>query len=109
MIRAMRKIVQVASFGLLAVACTSATFPKVVDVATTIVQDIAKGDTEQQIASDVCADLGGTALTDAVCGDVATVIAGIIPILLQDPKVSADVKSKLLPMKAHLASGTFGK
>lgn len=105
----MKIITTVTGFGLLVVACTAAQFAKVESVADTIVHDVQVGDTEAQIASDVCADLGGSALTDAVCGDVATVIAGIIPVLLADPKTPVDVKAKLLPMKAHLASGTFGK
>ena len=106
----MKIITTAVGFGLLvAAACTSAQVAKVESVADTIIHDVQVGDTEAQIASDVCADLGGSSLTDVVCGDVATVIAGIIPVLLADPKVSADVKAKLLPMKAHLADKTFGK
>lgn len=105
----MTKVTQYAGFGLLLAACTSATFPKVESIAETIIHDLQVGDTEAQLASDVCADLGGTALTDAVCGDVATVIAGLIPVLMADPKTPASVKPQLAAMKVRIATGMFLK
>ena len=61
----MKNLTQVLSFGLLAVACTQATFPKVIDVATTIVQDIAK----------TVADLAGFIKPQLVVLDAVRVLA----------------------------------
>jgi hypothetical protein len=86
-----------------------AAFPVVSDIVKIVADDLAAGDTEGQLASDVCKALGGNALTDQVCADVATVIADAIGLLMKDPKVSAEVKGRAAVVSAHIAAGSFGK
>jgi hypothetical protein len=40
---------------------------------------------------------------------VATVIAGLIPVLMADPKTPASVKLQLAAMKVRIATGMFLK
>lgn len=99
--------------ALLALACGcsafDAAFPEVGNIVSIVAKDFAAGDGEAQIASDVCAALGGTASTDVICSDVATVIADAIGLLLKDPKVPAADKLKMQAALGHIQAGTFAK
>jgi len=63
-------------------ACSKALFPTLNAVEQTVLTDLEAGKTDTQIASDVCADLGGTAQTDAICADVAGIINAAITLLM---------------------------
>ena len=86
-----------------------AAFPVVSDIVKIVADDLAAGDTEGQLASDVCKALGGSVLTDQVCADVATVIADAIGLIMKDPKVSSAVKARAMVVSAHITAGSFGK
>jgi hypothetical protein len=68
-------------------------FPMVDKIETTVQNDLEAGDTDQQIASDVCADLGGTATTDAVCANVTTLVVDAIAILTDSGVLSHKAKT----------------
>lgn len=64
------------------VACKGAVVPTVLDVVNVVEKDLEAGDTPAQIDSDVCAALGGTATTDAVCADVTVLVQDAIALLV---------------------------
>jgi len=69
--------------GTCLLGCQSqAAFPVLDKVEQVVAADLAGGASDQQMASDVCAALGGTATTDAVCADVATIIQDTIAMLI---------------------------
>jgi hypothetical protein len=84
-------------------------FPVALNIVEVVANDIAAGDTEAQLASDVCKTLGGSSTTDAICADVADVIANAVGLLLKDPKFPAALKLRALVMQTHLKAGTFAK
>jgi len=77
-----------AIIALLAVAgpsltgCKGPIFPEIQAVEQVVAADLEAGKTDAQIASDVCAALGGTSTTDAICGGVATLITDVVMVLL---------------------------
>ena len=77
---------------LVALACGKPVFPLLTTLEATIAADLEAGDSDEQMASDVCKDLGGTALTDAVCADATGIVVDIVTSLLD---------AKVLGPKAH--------
>jgi hypothetical protein len=66
-------------------SCKPGNFPT---IAQTIIADLEAGDSDSKIASDVCADLGGSSMTDAICADVTTVVTNIIKALILNGSLS---------------------
>jgi hypothetical protein len=99
------------AFALSVSGCSAfdSAFPVVVNVVKIVADDIAAGDTEAQLASDVCKALGGTTPTDAVCADVAQVIADALGLMLKDAKTPAATRTRALVIQGHIAAGSFGK
>lgn len=62
--------------------CGQPVFPTLSAIEQTIANDLAAGKSDAQIASDVCADLGGTAQTDAVCANVEVIVQDAIALLV---------------------------
>jgi hypothetical protein len=83
-------------FAVQVTACAQiqAAFPTLDALEKTVLADLMAGDSPAQIASDVCKDLGGNALTDAICAD-ATIIAVDIINALVDTKVLAQKPAAL--------------
>jgi len=69
---------------LLLVGCGQPVFPTLQKIEQTVVDDLSASPpkSDAQIAADVCADLGGTSATDAVCADVETTVQDVIVVLL---------------------------
>jgi hypothetical protein len=63
-------------------ACKSTTLPSFLNLVSVVEADLVAGDGEAQISSDVCKALGGSALTDAVCANVGTIIYDIVVYLV---------------------------
>jgi hypothetical protein len=63
------------------IACNGPVFPQIDAVERVVAKDLAEGRSDSQIASDVCAVLGGRSTTDAVCADVELVVADTIRLL----------------------------
>lgn len=84
--------------------CTSAqtAFSKMQQVEQTIIDDFEAGDSDGQIAADVCTDLGGTSLTDAVCADVTTFLTGVVQALIDTGALASKPKA-LANAKAYQA------
>jgi hypothetical protein len=72
----------------LAPACKGSVLPTAESVVGVIITDLQAGDTDAQIASDVCAALGGTTVTDTVCASVETVIQDVVVLLLDSSTLS---------------------
>jgi len=51
-------------------------------IAGTVENDLSVGASDAQIASDVCADLGGTTSTDAICADAEPIVQSVVTILV---------------------------
>lgn len=73
----------------LMVACGQPVLPTIDKVINVVQQDLEAGDTDAQIASDVCAALGGSATTDAVCANAPALISDAVTILLDSGLLSA--------------------
>lgn len=71
-----------------AAACGQPVFPTLSAIEQTIATDLAAGKSDAQIASDVCADLGGSSSTDAVCGGVETIVQDVITVLIDTGVIS---------------------
>ena len=63
------------------IACGKPLFPTLTTIEQTVLNDLTQGKTPSQIDSDVCADLGGTPSTDAVCADVTNMVLAAITLL----------------------------
>jgi len=63
-------------------ACKGSVLPAFMNVVQVVETDISAGKTDAQIASDVCAALGGSATTDAVCAGVETIVQDAIVYLI---------------------------
>ena len=66
---------------------------KMQQIEQTIIDDFEAGDSDGQIASDVCTDLGGSSLTDAVCADVTTFLSGVVQALIDSGALSSKPKA----------------
>jgi hypothetical protein len=91
-------------------ACNPPKTPLLSTLEQTVENDLAKGDSDAQIASDVCSDLGGTALTDAVCAGAWILASDIVTTLLDlDAINSSDAgpPSTQLPAKVRYAARAF--
>lgn len=62
--------------------CTPAQVSTFDAIANKVLADLQAGDTDTQMASDVCQILGGSALTDAVCANVANILNDVVSALL---------------------------
>lgn len=89
-----------ATLVLSATGCGQPLFPTLSKIEQTVVTDLENGASDSQIASDVCADLGGTAATDAVCAGAATIIADTIQLLLDAGVLSAKAQARAQAYKA---------
>ena len=72
----------VAALALMVIGCNGALFPMLDTVAKTVLSDLEAGKPDPQIASDVCAVLGGTSVQDQTCANVETVIQDTITTLV---------------------------
>lgn len=72
------------AFALLVVACTTlqAAFPFLDKVEQVVAADLANGASDAQMASDVCAALGGSSTTDAICASSERLIQDVIVALV---------------------------
>lgn len=96
----------VVAFGLLFLlpGCQTiaAVYPKLDAVEAAIAKDYEAGDSDAQIASDACAALGGNATTDAICANVAQIVADASAFL-----VSMHVLSTVAESRASAAQPRF--
>ncbi len=83
-----------AGAGVAVAGCKSPVLPAVQNVVNVVLTDLQAGDSDAQIASDVCKALGGSAPTDAVCGGVEVVIQDAIALLIDSGTLSAADLSK---------------
>lgn len=81
-------------------ACTSASVPTFLNLVSVVEKDLQAGDGDPQILSDVCKALGGSAPTDAVCGDVAVVVADVITYLIDSGAISGTATKRGLEFLA---------
>lgn len=87
----------VAALSLIAVvACGKPLFPTLDKIEQTVLTDLEAGDSDEQIASDVCHDLGGNVTTDAVCGGVAAIVVDVIQVL-----IDSNLLSSRAQLRAH--------
>lgn len=63
-------------------------FPVLTTIEQTVADDLAAGKTDAQIASDVCADLGGSAQTDAICANAEQLVQVTITALIDSGVLS---------------------
>ena len=63
-------------------------FPVLNTIEQTVAADLAAGKTDPQIASDICADLGGSTQTDAVCANAEQLAQTIITALIDSGALS---------------------
>jgi hypothetical protein len=88
------------SFALVLVGCNQPVFPTLQTIEQTVAADLAAGKTDQQMASDVCADLGGTATTDAVCADAVTLVQDAVTILIDSGALAEPAMANAKKYKA---------
>jgi hypothetical protein len=84
----------VLGLGYVLTACKGPLYPELQAVEQVVANDLASGATDAQMASDVCKALGGSALTDAVCSGVETVIQDVLTVLLETNSLSPEVAQK---------------
>lgn len=77
-----RRTISVAVVALTLVGCGQPLFPTLSAIEQTVASDLAAGKNDAQIASDVCADLGGSSSTDAVCANVEVLVQDAIALLI---------------------------
>jgi hypothetical protein len=84
------KLLSILAVGLLVLmpGCKESALPVAEDIVQIVLADYAKGDVDSQIASDVCAELGGSSLTDTVCGDATQILADVLQYLLDAHQLS---------------------
>ena len=77
-------------------ACGQPLFPALQKIEQTVQADLeaTPPKTDAQIASDVCADLGGSSSTDAACADVEIVIQDVIAVLVDTGVLSTAGKAR---------------
>ena len=63
-------------------ACSPALFGELSNLEKDVAADLASNASEAQMASDVCRDLGGSSVTDAVCADVPAILNDTIALLV---------------------------
>ena len=66
-----------------AMACTPAQYAEIATIYQDVAAGLAQGDSDPELASIVCRDLGGTTSTDAVCADAPTILNEVV-LLLED-------------------------
>jgi hypothetical protein len=84
----------VIGLGYVLTACKGPIYPELQAVEQVVADDLASGATDAQMASDVCKALGGSALTDAVCAGVETVIQDVLQVLLDTQSLSPAVAQR---------------
>jgi hypothetical protein len=82
-----------------------AAFPTLNAIEQVVAKDLAAGVTDAQMASDVCAVLGGSALTDAVCADATQLVVDAVNFLLDSGSVTGVARTNALSYKARHAAG----
>jgi len=68
--------------------------PTFLNLVSVVAADLEAGDGDAQISSDVCKALGGSALTDAVCGSVGMLIVDIVTYLIDSGTLSAPAQKR---------------
>ena len=63
-------------------ACKGPILPAAANVIQVVLDDYKAGKSDSQIASDVCAALGGTSSTDAVCASTEVVLQDVVTYLI---------------------------
>jgi hypothetical protein len=83
------------AFILWQVACAQvqAAFPTLQKIEQTIANDLQAGAGDEQMAADVCSDLGGTALTDAICAGAAGIVTDVVTLLVDSGQVQGPALS----------------
>ena len=71
------------------VGCKGSALPAVENVVSVVLADIEAGKSDSAIASDVCAALGGTSATDAICASTEVVVQDVIMYLIDAGVLSA--------------------
>lgn len=86
----------VLAFGSSQLACNGAVFPTLQKIEQIVQADLEANPpkTDAQIASDVCAALGGSSETDAVCADVEITIADVVSVLIDAGLLSTVGKAR---------------
>ena len=65
-----------------AVGCTGSSLPTYFNAIQVVLADYQAGKPDPQIASDLCAALGGTSATDVVCANTEIVLQDIVTYLI---------------------------
>lgn len=92
-------------FVAIGVACTPAQAAEWSRAEQDVAADLSDGASESQMASDVCRDFGGSALTDAACANVPLVLQDIISLLVDTGKVSGTALANAKAFQArHMAA-----
>ena len=104
----------VAAAGLLVIvcivpACKGPVIPTILDVVQVVENDLKAGDSPPQIDSDVCAALGGSALTDAICGGVTVLVEDVITLLMDGGALKSNPKAMAAAAAYHTAHATVSK
>jgi hypothetical protein len=68
--------------------CKGPVFPVLESIEQTVATDLASGASDEQMASDVCKDLGGSALTDSVCAGAAAIVTDVVAALVESGSIS---------------------
>ena len=87
------------------VACNQPVLPTVDKILNVVSADLQAGDSDPQIASDVCKALGGSAPTDAVCADVTVLVEDAVTILIDSGAISGVALSNGRAYQARHAGG----
>ena len=87
------------------VACNQPVLPTIDKVINVVTADLQAGDSDSQIASDVCKALGGSATTDAVCADVPVLVADAIAILIDTGTIAGPAMSNARAYQARHPGG----
>ena len=83
-------------------ACKGSALPVIENVVSVVEADLAAGKSDAQMASDVCAALGGSVLTDAICASAETILQDVIVYLIDSGKLSAPAQQRAASyMAAH--------
>ena len=69
-------------------ACKGSALPVAENIVAVVLADLQAGKSDAQIAADVCAALGGSSATDAVCSGAEQLVADVIVYLIDSGTIS---------------------
>ena len=70
-------------------ACKGSALPVAENIVAVVLADLQAGKSDSQIAADVCAALGGSSATDAVCSGAEQLVADVITYLVDSGTLSS--------------------